>query len=157
MAPAADLFRAVAADQRVTGEGAAVAEVARLCDGLPVALRAAADILSRRPVWTVRQLANRLAGLGVAGLPPVAELIASAVRPLPEQVRRVLVTLAALPGDGEVTAVAVAAGCGPAQARAALEDLLDRHLVVQPRSGRYRLHSLVRHTVLADRVARSAS
>ncbi len=155
VAPAAELFRAVAADERATGE--AVAEIARLCDGLPAALRAAADILARRPVWTVRQLANRLAGLGAAGLPPVAELIASAVRPLPEQVRRVLVTLAALPGDGEVAAVAAAAGCGPAQARAALEELLDRHLVVQPGSGRYRLHSLVRHTVLADRVARSAS
>ncbi len=87
----------------------------------------------------------------------MAELIASAVRPLPDQLRRVLVTLAALPADGEAATVAAAAGCTPARTRAALEDLLDRHLVAQPRSGRYRLHPLVRYTVLTDRVARSAS
>lgn len=156
-AAATELFRTVAGEGRVVGEAAAVEEVVRRCGGLPTALRAAGDILRNRPVWTVRQLANRLAGLGTAELRPAADLIASAVRPLPELSRRVLVALAALPGDGDAAAVAAAAGCTPAQARHALEHLLDRHLTGQPGTGRYRLHPLVRDTVLADRAARSAS
>jgi DNA-binding SARP family transcriptional activator len=142
-AAAAELFREIAADRRVAAEPAAVGEVARLCGGLPAALRAAADTLRCRPKWTVEQLVNQLAELA-----PAAELIVSAVRPLPEQPRRTLVALAALPDDCDAETVAAAAGYPPAQARRALEDLLDRHLAGQRGTGRYCLHPLVRDTVM---------
>jgi hypothetical protein len=144
-AAAAELFREIAADRRVATEPAAVGEVARLCGGLPAALRAAADSLRSRPKWTVEQLVGQLAELA-----PAADLIVSAVRPLPEQPRRALAALAALPDDCDAAAVAAAAGYTPAQARRALEDLLDRHLAGQQGTGRYRLHPLVRDTVTND-------
>lgn len=146
--PAAELLREVAADGRVAGEPAAVAEVVRRCGGLPAALRAAAESLRCRPKWTVKQLADRLARRPPTELAPVVELISSAIRPLPEQARRVLGALATLPGDGTAAAAAAAAGCTPTQARQALEDLLDRHLVEQPGAGRYRLHPVVRDSVV---------
>ena len=146
--PAASaLFRSVAADRRA-GEPAA-GDVARRCGGLPAALRAAADILRCRPMWTVRQLADRLPEFA-----PAAELISSEVRALPDGPRRVLGALAALPGAVDAATVAGTAGCPALQARRALEDLLDRHLVAQPRMGRYGLHPLVRDAVLADTAPR---
>jgi DNA-binding SARP family transcriptional activator len=147
---AAELFRKVAADWRVDVEADAVGEVVRHCGGLPAALRAAADSLRGRPVWTVERLAARLAGRHAVELAPAAELIFSAVRTLPEQPRRMLVALAGRPGDVELAAAAAAAGCIGAQAQRALEYLLDRHLVGQPVAGRYRLHPLVRDAVLPD-------
>ena len=46
----------------VRGEPAAAAAVARMCGGLPLALRVAAARLSKRSDWTVADLAQRLAG-----------------------------------------------------------------------------------------------
>jgi DNA-binding SARP family transcriptional activator len=152
---AAELFREVAADARVTDDADAVDAVVRLCGGLPAALRAAADNLRARPTWTVKQLASRLEGRHAGEFPPAAELILSAVRVLPEHPRRVLVALATRPGDGAVATVAERAGCTAAQAQQALEYLLDRHLVGQPSAGRYRLHPLVGDTVRADAAVRS--
>lgn len=140
---AAALFRHVVADGRVV-DTAAVAAVVRLCGGLPAALRAAAESLRVRPTWTMDQLLSRLTDRHAAELDPVLELIASALRPLPAGSRRVLAALAALPDDSDDTTVAAAAGRTPADVRRALEFLVDRHLVEQPSTGRYRLHPLVR-------------
>jgi len=151
---AAELFRRVVADPRPKEDPAAVVEVARLCGGLPAALRAAAESFRVRPTWTVHDLADRLAETSPAELTAAVDLISSAVRSLPERTRRVLAALAAIPRDGDAAAVATAVGCTPPQARPALEDLVDRHLAVQPKFGRYHLHPLVRHSVLVNGHAR---
>jgi DNA-binding SARP family transcriptional activator len=147
-AAATELFRAVAADSRATGDPAAVEEVAQLCGGLPAALRAAADSLRSRPVWTLRQLADRLAVPRPVELSPVTDLITSAIRSLPEEPRRVLETLATMPGSTDVTT-------GPV--RRALEELLDHHLAEQPGPGHYRLHPLVRDAMTPEPLRKTAS
>ncbi|WP_306204722.1 ATP-binding protein [Actinoplanes sp. RD1] len=53
------LARAVGAD-RINLEPAAATELARLCGGLPLALRVAANRLAVRPEWSVQSLAERL-------------------------------------------------------------------------------------------------
>jgi DNA-binding SARP family transcriptional activator len=140
---AAALFRQVVVDGRVVDD-TAVGAVVRVCGGLPAALRAAAESLRVRPMWTVRQLVSRLADRHATELAPALELIASALRPLPEGPLCVLAVLAALSDDSDDSTVAAATGRTPADVRQALEFLVDRHLVEQPSIGRYRLHPLVR-------------
>jgi hypothetical protein len=82
------------------------------------------------------------------------DLLVPAVRAVPPWPRRVLAALAALPGPVDAATVAGTAGCPPLQARRALEDLVDRHLVSQPRMGRYALHPVVRDAVLAETAPR---
>lgn len=146
-ATAGELFRRVVGDGRGTGEPAAVAEVVRLCGGLPAALRAAADSLRGRPKWTVEQLVSRLTTRRPAELAPVAELLTPVVGSLPDVPHRVLVALSAIPAGTDATTIAVAVGRTAVQARQALEYLLDRHLVEQPEIGRYHLHPMVRDAI----------
>jgi predicted ATPase len=61
--PVADgvhLLRQVAGDARVTKEPAAAHQLVRLCDNLPLAIRAAAEKLAARPSWPVAELADRM-------------------------------------------------------------------------------------------------
>jgi DNA-binding SARP family transcriptional activator len=159
---AAEVFQSVAADPRVPAEPAAVERVIQRCGGLPAALRAAADSLRGRPVWTIEQLADRLRDVRPAELAPATELIAAALQPLPQRAHLVLRALTAIPGDGDTdgdpaintASIATAAGCTPARARQVLEELLDQHLVRQSGNG-YRLHPLVHDAVLADEAVHS--
>ncbi|MEV8440698.1 transcriptional regulator [Actinosynnema sp. NPDC051121] len=143
---AADAFGAICGDWRAAAEPGAVAEVARLCEGLPAALRAAADRLRSRPMWTVGRLAARLAddGARIFELSAVTEPLAAACRELPPAARRLLAALAAEP---DLTAAARLAGIGEPEAHHVAEDLLDLHLVVQLPADRYGLHPLIRDLV----------
>jgi DNA-binding SARP family transcriptional activator len=147
---AAALFRHVVADARAT-DAAGVAEVVRLCGGLPAALRVAAESLLSRPGWTVVHLVDRLAEPHAPELASAMEPIASALRVLPAEPLRVLRVLASVPGDDEDQPLPAVAGRTSAEVRQACEHLLDRHLVQQPSIGHFRLHPLVcRATVGAE-------
>ncbi|MGQ0841353.1 BTAD domain-containing putative transcriptional regulator [Actinokineospora sp.] len=157
---AAELFRAVAGDWRADAEPDAVAEVVRLCGGLPAALRAAAARLRGRPTWTVGRLVARLAEDGgrAAELSAATARLAEYCRTLDAPPRRMLAVLAALSGEIDVAAAAEAAGTGEPQAYRVLEDLLDRHLLTQSAPDRYGLHPLVRDLACAaPRADRSES
>ncbi|MET0133768.1 MAG: BTAD domain-containing putative transcriptional regulator [Kibdelosporangium sp.] len=151
----AALFLAGAGDWRTNAEPQAIAEIIRLCEGVPAAIRAAVGLFRSRPKWTVGQLVAHLAdepGLGVAAL------IESAYRRLADPERRML-HVAGLAPDGEldVPRAAQAAGISAAEARQRLENLADHHLLGQPSPGQYAVHSAVRDFArLAARVPRTA-
>ena len=55
------LFRRIVGHRRVDAEPSATEQVLTACEGLPLAIRIAADRLAARPGWSVRALADRLA------------------------------------------------------------------------------------------------
>ncbi|MEU7510893.1 tetratricopeptide repeat protein [Streptomyces sp. NPDC042898] len=124
------------------------AEVLRLCGRLPLALRLAAARLRHRPGWTVGILVERMSEGADEGASEVdAEFgaaLAMSVRQLDRALARLFRKLGLLPGESfDAYVVAALADLPLREARAALEDLLDAHLVQEPTPGRYRLHDLV--------------
>ncbi len=125
----------------MTNEPDAAAEVLRLCGGLPLAIRLSAARLRHRPGWTVGVLADRLR----AGSDHVDTALSMSLRQLDHAQRGTFRLLGLLPGATfDDYAVAALTGRSLAVTRAALEDLVDSHLVQQPRADVYRLHDLVR-------------
>ncbi|GAB2605148.1 ATP-binding protein [Kribbella endophytica] len=126
---------------RVANEPDAAAEVLRLCGGLPLAIRLSAARLRHRPGWTVGVLADRLR----AGSDHVDTALSMSLRQLDHAQRRSFRLLGLLLGATfDDYTVAALTGRPLAVTRAALEDLVDSHLVEQPQAGVYRLHDLVR-------------
>jgi len=129
----------------------AVAELARLCGYLPLAIGMLAGQLRHHPSWTAASLAaslakatSRLDLLHAEDL-SVAAAFGVSYRSLTVQQRRLFRRLG-LPRGPDVDAYAAAAldGTSLTAARRGLEALYDRHLIAEPRPGRYRLHDLVR-------------
>ncbi|GII77493.1 SARP family transcriptional regulator [Sphaerisporangium rufum] len=129
-------------DGRLARDPAATAEVLRLCGHLPLALRLAGARLRHRPGWTMGVLAERMAGgAGDTGVDPA---FAMSVRQLSRAQGRLFRLLGLLPGASfDEYVVAAVAGVPVLDARAALEELVDAHLVQQPVPDRHRLHDLV--------------
>jgi len=143
---------AAAEHAAAVAEHAAAAEVVRLCGCLPVAIRIAAARLRQRPSLSVAQLADRLrdehgrlAELTSPDRSVTATFVLShrQLAPLP---RRLFLLLGLVPGpDVDEHAAAALAGPVPvAELRAALDDLLDAHLLMQRRPGRFTFHDLLR-------------
>ncbi|HEY0638964.1 MAG TPA: tetratricopeptide repeat protein [Pseudonocardiaceae bacterium] len=132
-------------------EDRAAAEVVRLCGYLPVAVRIAAARRRQRPSWTVAQLADRLRDehrrlteLASTDRSVVASFVLSH-RQLARLPRRLFRLLGLVPGpDVDEYAAAALAGVPLAEVRAALEDLVDAHLLLRRRPGRYSFHDLLR-------------
>ncbi|MFJ2766747.1 BTAD domain-containing putative transcriptional regulator [Streptomyces sp. NPDC087300] len=128
-----------------------VREVARLCDGLPLALRIAAARLKGRRHWTVADLAAELADEG-ARLTLLSAEDTGVEAALRASVACLDAADAALLGalghsfarQSDAYAAAAAAGIGLAEARAGLDRLAAAHLVQEAGPGRYSLHDLVR-------------
>jgi DNA-binding SARP family transcriptional activator/tetratricopeptide (TPR) repeat protein len=153
---AAELFRRIGSDRRVDAEPEATAAVVRLCGGLPLAVRIAAARFRRRPAWTMAHLAEQLGDrqgrertfavdeTGVAGT------ITLSYRDLPPARQRLFRLLGVIPGpDFDAGAVAAVADVPPAEARASLDALFERSLLVQRDADRYALHDLMRDYVRA--------
>ncbi|MFZ3569538.1 BTAD domain-containing putative transcriptional regulator [Streptomyces sp. BH097] len=129
----------------------AVREIARLCDGLPLALRIAAARLKGRPHWTAADLASELADEHgrLALLSAEDTGVETALR---ASVARLDAADAALLGAlghsftrrSDAYAAAAAAGIGLAEARAGLDRLAAAHLVQEAGPDHYGLHDLVR-------------
>ena len=146
---AAALFAAVSG--RPAEPDAQVHAVVGLCGGLPLAVRAAADLLRDRPTWTAGHLVHRLADerrllaeLDSAA-PTLATALATSRTALRDDQRRMLDLLGLHLGtDVQPPAAAALAAVSVPTADRLLEDLVDARLLRQTAPGHYRLHALVR-------------
>ncbi|MET9695331.1 BTAD domain-containing putative transcriptional regulator [Streptomyces sp. NPDC006529] len=146
-----DLLAAVLGPDRVHAEPAAARQLARLCDGLPLALRVAAARLADQPHLTLAAMAaelsdttRRLALLDAEDTGVRAALHLS-VRRLPPGAAHQLAHLGRHPGTYIDRGVAAAlAGTGPARTEAALDQLAAAHLLTYAAPGRWAMHDLVR-------------
>ncbi|MBL1109807.1 tetratricopeptide repeat protein [Streptomyces sp. 5-8] len=137
--------------ERVAAEPEAAAELARLCDHLPLALRIATARLRNRPRWTLQYLAERLRDETrrldelSSGARSVSATLRLSYQALDEESRTAFRILSLHPGgDINVHAAAALLGSGLWDAEDVLERLLDVHLVQQPEIGLYSFHDLVR-------------
>jgi DNA-binding SARP family transcriptional activator/tetratricopeptide (TPR) repeat protein len=144
------LLTTIAGD-RVQDEPQPALEVARRCGNLPLAIRLAAARLAHRPNWRVQDLADRLSDARhllsefAAEDRTVADAVALSYAPLPTGQQRVFRLIGLHPGESlDAHTTAALAGLRLDEARSALEDLVDRNLLLQPEPGRYRFHDLVR-------------
>ncbi|MGW1072233.1 BTAD domain-containing putative transcriptional regulator [Streptomyces sp. NPDC002537] len=145
------LLGTVLGPDRVAEDPEAAAELAALCEGLPLALRAAAAQLTARPRWRLARLAaalrderQRLALLSAEDTGVAAALRASVAR-LSEDDARLLSTL----GSGftrvvDASALAALAGADPDVTRYGLDRLAEMHLVDEESTGRYVMTDLVK-------------
>ncbi|MFG3701795.1 ATP-binding protein [Micromonospora sp. NPDC047620] len=137
-----------AAGLALAGEEA-VSQVLRQCGGLPLALRMAGARLRHRPGWTVAVLAERLRDTTNR----FDSVFGMSLRQLDAVQRRVFRLLGVLPGaDFDAAVVGALTDLPPDRIGAALEELVDAHLVQEPSPGRYRMHDLIRQYA-ADIVA----
>ncbi|MEW9548918.1 BTAD domain-containing putative transcriptional regulator [Nonomuraea sp. NPDC050783] len=155
---AAAMLAGLAGAPRISADEDATARLIRLCDGLPLALRIAGARLAGRPGWSVAALADRLGDerrrlneLSAGDLAVRSSLASShtalerGARPVDRLAARALALLGALHVP-DVTAQAAARllGVPVPQADAALERLVDAHLLESSGPGRYQPHDLVR-------------
>ncbi|MFI6738596.1 AfsR/SARP family transcriptional regulator [Nonomuraea sp. NPDC050451] len=141
--------------ERIEAEPQAVADVVRLCGGMPLALTIVAARLAARPAWTVTAMRDRLATeqrrlaeLRVDGRAVRAGFEASyrdLVAGGDGAAARLFRLLGAL-GCADVGAEAAAALAGLSAGRAdeLLESLVECRLLDTPGPGRYHMHDLLR-------------
>ncbi len=148
---AVELLAATIGPDRVAAEPDASRDLIRLCDRLPLALAIAAERAQRTE--TLGEVVNalgdvqaRLAHLNAGD--PQSDLSAAlswSYRALPPVAAAMFRLLGLHPGDAiGLPAAAGLAGLPPAQARAALDQLVAVHLVDQPQADRYEMHGLIR-------------
>lgn len=149
------LLREVTAGHRTGDADAELAELARLCARLPLALRIAAERAAARPVMRLPDLIADLrdeSGLwealsidGDEGADAVRTVFAWSYRALPEPAARMFRLLGLLPG-GEFGPSAAAALAGVPVARAGrdLDALVGAHLIEHTGAKRYQFHDLLR-------------
>jgi tetratricopeptide (TPR) repeat protein len=149
------LLRAIIADYRSQDQPNELAELARLCARLPLALRIAAERAASRPLMMLGELIgdlrdesalwNALSADDDDETDAVRTVFAWSYRALPEQEARLFRFLGLHPGDDfSLPAAAAVAGIAPAQARQQLDVLVGAHLMQQSAPGRYRFHDLLR-------------
>ncbi|QFZ24350.1 tetratricopeptide repeat protein [Saccharothrix syringae] len=146
------LLRGVVGDDRVGREADAAARLARLCGGMPLALRIAAARLVGEPAHAIAEFAAELTGAGrLDGLVvdgdsrTVRTVLAGACAPLAERTGRVFDRLGLHPGPTFSTHLGAAlCGLPPGEGRRAVGELAASHLVTAAGADRYRFHDLIR-------------
>ncbi|PRX43633.1 ATP/maltotriose-dependent transcriptional regulator MalT [Prauserella shujinwangii] len=152
--PQAEALLAERIGARCAREPAAVAELVRMCGGMPLALGLAAERAAARANVRLADLAGQLRdrrtllGIGTEGDGPHRSLeavFALSFEALTVEAGRVFTLLGAHPGaEFGVEVVAALAGEDRAAARARLDELVSAHLIEQPAEiDRYRMHDLV--------------
>jgi tetratricopeptide (TPR) repeat protein len=151
---AGTLLRQVIGQERVDEEPDAVAELARRCAYLPLALRIAAERVADRPHLTVADLVDDLAEeserLDVLAVDDdentqVRTVFSWSYRALSPEVARVFRLLGLHPGpDISLPAVAALTGLSIAKARRHLAALTNAHLLDEVTRNRYQFHDLLR-------------
>jgi DNA-binding SARP family transcriptional activator/Tfp pilus assembly protein PilF len=152
-ADAVALFTRIA-EPAVADAAEAVVEVARLCGGLPTAIRLAATRLRDRQVASIEALVEELRRPheDIADLqePALAAAFALSYRDLPVTQRRIFRRLGLSPvAELTVPAVAVLAGISEADAERSLTDFVDHYLIEEVAPGRFQFHDLVRRYAMA--------
>ncbi|WKX71427.1 BTAD domain-containing putative transcriptional regulator [Streptomyces sp. XD-27] len=145
------LLGAVLGPDRVAEDPVAAQELVGLCNGLPLALRAAAAQLTARPRWRLARLAaalrderRRLALLSAEDTGVAAALRASVAR-LSADDARLLATLgSSFAREVDVSAVAEIAGSDPELTRDGLGRLAEMHLIDEEATDRYVMSDLVK-------------
>ncbi|MET9539319.1 BTAD domain-containing putative transcriptional regulator [Streptomyces sp. NPDC006553] len=158
-ADAVELFSSIVGE-RAAAEPLAVLDVLQLCGFLPLAVRIAAARLHHRRSWTVSYLADRLrdqrrrlAELATSERGVAAAFTLSYEQLTPDQ-QRMFRLLGLQPGrDIGPDAAAALADLPFDQAEMLLEDLLDAHVLIQLKPGRYTFHDLLREHALATAAA----
>ncbi|MFF8612253.1 ATP-binding protein [Streptomyces sp. NPDC015350] len=147
---AAAFLTAMVGTERAGSDPVALAEVARRCGHLPLALRVAGSWLATRGGWSVRRLADRLAleqrrlDTLAAGDVRVSAAFDLSYRQLTPGAARVFRLLALVPGPDTGAACAARLTGQPLfDAEDALEELVETGLLGTDRD-RYRLHDLLR-------------
>ena len=148
---AAAMLAEVIGAARADAEPQAVAEVARLCGRLPLALRIAGQLLATHPAWPVARLAqmlaseqDRLGRLGAGDLQVRAAFEVS-YRQLAEEDARLFRLLGLHPGpDFNAGSSAALAGIEEASAALVLDRLAGVHLIAEDATGRFFMHDLLR-------------
>jgi len=150
-AESVSLLTRMLGQRRVAAEPAAVAALARLCAGMPLALRIAGARLVGSPKRPIAEVvteltgAARLAGFAVEGdSRTVQTVLTSAYRPLAAEQARLFRRVGIAPGP-TFSAPLAAAVCDlrPADADAALATLAGANLVNPVGAGRFRFHDLI--------------
>jgi DNA-binding SARP family transcriptional activator len=146
------LARILGAD-RIRQESDAAAELARLCDHLPLALRIAAINLSRQPERAVADAVTELAGSdrlgalqvdgdGQAAVRAAFDQSYAALDPADQRLFRLLGLSPCPDLTAQTSAVLAGAPAGPVQR--ALDRLERTHLILRTAPGRYGFHDLIR-------------
>ncbi|MBH5336041.1 ATP-binding protein [Streptomyces pactum] len=145
------LLGAVLGQDRVTEDPAAARELVALCNGLPLALRAAAAQLTARPRWRLARLAaalrderKRLALLSAEDTGVAAALRASVARLSADDVRLLATLGSSFAREVDAGAVAALAGSDPELTRDALDRLAEVHLIDEEATNRYVMSDLVK-------------
>lgn len=132
-------------------ERAAITELARLCAGLPLALRIVAALLADRPHLKPSALADRLRDeqSRLDGLSRHQVAVRAAFdlsyRDLSDAQARLFRLLPVNPGPDIATPAAAAlAGLPQAETTVLLEDLFRAHLITEPTADRWGMHDLLR-------------
>lgn len=150
---AIDLVRATIGDYRSTDNVDDIAELARLCARLPLALRIAAERASSQPQTPlgdlIRDLRDESSLWDMLGSDDDADAVravfAWSYRALSEDAAKMFRLLGLHPGpEFELLAAAALAGSRPQSARHVLDILTGVHLLEQPARDRYQFHDLLR-------------
>ncbi|WP_433228499.1 BTAD domain-containing putative transcriptional regulator [Micromonospora sp. CA-248260] len=129
------LLAAIAGEYRVYKELAAARTVVRLCDGLPLALHIAGARLASHPLWTVEQLATRLADPArrldelCHARQTVRGRLMTVMQRLPAPARALLPALVSADPAGFTARSVTSAATALTETADRLEELADLHLV----------------------------
>ncbi|WP_406356163.1 ATP-binding protein [Streptomyces sp. NBC_00658] len=150
-AEATQLLTGIVGERSASDGEPALAHLAQLCGGLPLAVRIIGNRLASRPGWSAVELAARMSDEErrldqfKAGDLKIANAFGMSYDQLAESARRVFRRLAVVPGrDFDALLAAVVGGISIEDAWDALDELVDLGLLMDSTSGRYRFHDLVR-------------
>ncbi|WP_035844520.1 AfsR/SARP family transcriptional regulator [Kitasatospora azatica] len=150
---AADLLARRLGPETMARESAAVAELIESCARLPLALGVAAARLAMNPTFPVADLLTRLADLhdrlttlnGGDSATDVRAVFSWSYEQLSSPAARLFRLLSVHPGpDLSLTVAARISDLTTGQARAALDELTDAHLLTEHQPGRFLSHDLLR-------------
>ncbi|GHD31915.1 SARP family transcriptional regulator [Nocardiopsis kunsanensis] len=145
-----DLLSKVLGESRVEDEPDSARAIARLCGGLPLALRVVAGRILSRPRWSLAHVASRLGErdrrlreLQVEGQ-SVESAIDLSYQSLNSEQRHAFLLLGMMIGDTvDLTGAAALLGTSVEEADDMLQELVGMYLLSEPQGDVYRLHDLI--------------
>lgn len=146
-----ELLSKVLGESRVEDEPDSARAIARLCGGLPLALRVVAGRMLSRPRWSFAHVARRLSErdrrlreLQVEGQ-SVESAIDLSYQSLNDEQRRAFLALGVMIGDTvDLTGAAALLDTSVDEADDMLQELVGMYLLSEPQGDVYRLHDLIK-------------